>query len=148
VVGFGAAFDSRKDGRGIARAVRAALAEAGIGAEEVDHVHAHGLSTGPADAWESRGLAEALGPAVPPVFAAKSYLGNLGAAAGTTELAAAALALNHGVLPPTLNYETPDPECPIPVQAGQPRPVERPYLVKLGFTDMGQVGAVVLRRWS
>ena len=83
-----------------------------------------------------------------PVFAPKSYLGNLGAGAGTTETALALLALQHGVVPPTLNYEEPDPACPVAVAAGQPRPLERPFVLKLAFTDMGQVAALVCRKWN
>ena len=64
------------------------------------------------------------------MFAAKSYFGNLGAGSGTTELAASLLALQHGVVPPTLNYEEPDPACPVPVLAGSPRPVQRPYVAE------------------
>ena len=82
------------------------------------------------------------------VFAAKGHLGNLGAGAGTTELAASALALAHGVLPATLNFREPDPECPVHVVAGSPRPVVRPYFVKISFTELGQCAAVVCRKWA
>ena len=149
VVGFGAAFDRKKTGAGLARAVRAALADAGIGPGAVDHVNAHGLSTVEADAWEARGLGEVFGGAREPVpvFAPKSYLGNLGAGAGTTELAASVLALRHGLVPATLNYEEPDPACPVPVTADA-RPPVRPYVVKVNFTPMGQCAALVLRKWE
>jgi 3-oxoacyl-[acyl-carrier-protein] synthase II len=52
------------------------------------------------------------------------------------------------MVPPTLNYEQPDPRCPISVLAGQARPVTRPYLLKISFTEMGQCAALVLRKWS
>ncbi len=166
VVGFGAAFDppdraaapvavtgNPTPGRrahGLARAVRAALAEAGIGPDEVDHVNAHGLSAVELDAWEARGLQEIFGECDPPVpvFAAKSYFGNLGAGGGTAELAASLLALHHGLVPATLNYEQPDPACPVPVLAGAPRPLQRDHVVKVSFTQMGQCAAVVVRRWK
>jgi 3-oxoacyl-[acyl-carrier-protein] synthase II len=150
VVGFSAAFDRDQTGEGLARAVRAALAEAGAGPEEVDHVNAHGLATRPADAWEARGLQRVFGDRREPVpvFAAKSYFGNLGAGAGTTELAASLAGLGHGLVPATLNYEEPDPDCPVAVVAGAPRPVARPYVVKVGFTQMGQCAALVLRQWE
>jgi 3-oxoacyl-[acyl-carrier-protein] synthase II len=150
LVGFGAAFDRDRSGEGLARAVRAALREAGIGPDEVDHVNAHGLGSRRGDAWEARGLCRVFGEYTPPVpvFAAKSYVGNLGAGGGTTELAASVLALQEGCLPATLNYEEPDPECPVAVAAGSPRPVSRPYAVKVSFTEMGQCAAVVLRRWD
>ena len=48
----------------------------------------------------------------------------------------------------TFNYEKPDPECPVPVHAGAARPVRKPHAVKVGFTQMGQCAAVVVRKWS
>jgi 3-oxoacyl-[acyl-carrier-protein] synthase II len=148
VVGFGSAFDRKQDGDGLARAVRAALADAGIGPEEIDHINAHGLSTRASDTWEARGLARVFGDRPVPVLAVKSYVGNAGAGGGTLELAASVLALHHGVTPPTLNYEEADPDCPVTVLAGAPRPVALPYVLKVGFTQMGQCAALVLRRWE
>jgi 3-oxoacyl-[acyl-carrier-protein] synthase II len=149
VVGFGAAFDRARSGAGLARAMRAALSEAGIGPQDVDHVNAQGFSALESDIWEARGLREVFGDCQPPVpvFAAKSYFGNLGAGSSVTELLASLLALGHGILPPTLNYESPDPKCPIPVAAGTSRPVTRAHVLKVGFTEMGQCAAVVCRRW-
>jgi 3-oxoacyl-[acyl-carrier-protein] synthase II len=147
VVGFGAAFDRRQDGDGVARAVRAALADAAIGPEEVDHVNAHGLATREADIAEARGLAGIFGDRVP-VVAYKSCFGNLGAGGGVVELAGSVLALREGVLPPTLNFEQADPECPVMVLAGTPRTVSRSHAVKVGFTQMGQCAALVLRKWE
>jgi 3-oxoacyl-[acyl-carrier-protein] synthase II len=148
VVGFGSAFDLKKNGSGLARAVRAALADAGIGPDEVDHVNAHGLGTRESDVREARALGEVFGACKEPVpvFAAKSYFGNLGAGGGTTELAASVLALQHGAVPATLNYEEPDPECPVAVVAGTPRAVRRPHVVKVSFTQPGQCAAVVVRK--
>jgi 3-oxoacyl-[acyl-carrier-protein] synthase II len=148
LLGFGAAFDRKRNGDGLARAVRAALAEAEVGPEDVDHVNAHGLSASDADVSEARGLRQVFGDRPADVFAAKSYLGNLGAGGGTTELAASLLALAEGVVPATLNYEEPDPECPLPVLAGGPRRVARPYVLKVSFTQMGQCAAVVVRKWQ
>jgi 3-oxoacyl-[acyl-carrier-protein] synthase II len=148
VVGFGAAFDRKLDGTGLARAVRAALGDAGIGSEDLDHINAHGVATRSGDVWEARGLALALEGRRVPVFAAKGYLANMGAAAGTTELAASILGLEHGMMPPSLNHDRTDPDCPIEVLAGASRPVTRPYALKVGFTQMGQCGAVVIRKWQ
>src|SRR5262249_8941804 len=67
VVGFGAAFDRQKNGAGLARAVRAALADAGLGPEDIGCVNANGLSTVEADAWEARGLQEVFGNLREPV---------------------------------------------------------------------------------
>jgi 3-oxoacyl-[acyl-carrier-protein] synthase II len=148
VVGFGAAFDRDRSGAGLARAMRAALTEAGIGPQDLDHVNAQGFSSVEGDAWEARGIQEVIGSCSPavPVFAPKSYIGNLGAGSSSTELAASVLALAHGLLPATLNYESPDPRCPITVAAGSVRPVTKPYALKLAFTEMGQCAAVVIRR--
>jgi len=150
VVGFGAAFEPRPDGQGVARAIRAALDEAGIGPEDVDHVNAHGLGTRDSDVREARGLQAVFGSCTQPVpvFAPKSYIGNLGASGSTTELAASVLALQQGLVPRTLNYEESDPECPLNVVAGVPRTVVRPHVVKVSFTQAGQCGAVVCRRWA
>ncbi len=149
MIGFGAAFDRQRSGAGLARAVRAALKWAGIGPDDLDHVNAHGLSTPEADAWEARGLREILGACARPVpvFAGKSYFGNLGAGSDLTELGASLLAQQHGVLPKTLNYEEPDAACPVPVLT-EPVPVRSPYFLKVGFTEMGQCAAVVCRKWE
>jgi 3-oxoacyl-[acyl-carrier-protein] synthase II len=147
VVGFGAAFDRDRSGRGLARAIRSAMKEAHVGPNDLDHINAHGLSTVEADAWEARALGEVLGDQPVPVLAAKSYFGNLGAGGATSELAASLLALHHGQVPATLNFEEADPACPLPVTRA-PRPVSRPYILKVSFTEMGQCGAVVCRRWE
>ncbi len=147
VVGFGAAFDRGQTGSGLARAIRAALADAGIGLEDVDHINAHGIGSMKSDAWEARGINEVFGKRAPPaaVFAPKSYFGHLGAGGATLELAASLLGMRHGVVPVTLNYEEPDPACPVAVIAGSPRHVEKPYVLKISLTPMGQCAALVCR---
>ena len=147
VAGFGAAFDPNRSGRGLARAIQAALAEAQITVEDIDHVNAQGFSTMEGDAWESRGLHEVFGDRTPPVFAAKSYFGNLGAGSAPAELAASLLALTDGTLPATLNHEEPDPACPVTVNI-EPRPVTKPYALKVSLTDLGQCAAAVVRKWD
>jgi 3-oxoacyl-[acyl-carrier-protein] synthase II len=149
IVGFGSAFDRGRTGAGLARAIHVALTEAGIGPEDIDHINAQGFSSREADVWEARGIQQVFGncPRPVPVFAAKSYFGSLGAGSGITELVASLLALENGLLPPTLNYEEPDPDCPIPVSS-QPTPVTHPHVLKIGFTEMGQCAAVVFRKTS
>jgi 3-oxoacyl-[acyl-carrier-protein] synthase II len=150
VVGFASAFDYHRTGAGLARAIRIALNDAGIGPDDLDHINAQGLATSESDKWEAVALQQVFGNVTPaiPVFAAKSYMGNLGAGSGTTETAASVLALAHGVVPATLNYETPDPACPVTVLAGQPQRLRRPYFLKIGFTDQGQCAALVCRKWE
>jgi 3-oxoacyl-[acyl-carrier-protein] synthase II len=149
VLGFGAAFDHGRTGAGVARAVRAAMIDAGVGPADLDHVNAQGYSTPLSDAVEAQALREILGPprSSPPVFAAKSYFGNAGPASGPMELAASLLAAADGVLPATLNYDDPDPQCPVRVSR-EPRPVRKRCFLKLGFTELGQCAAVVCRKWE
>jgi 3-oxoacyl-[acyl-carrier-protein] synthase II len=150
VAGFGAAFDRGMTGKGLARAIRAALTEAGIGPEAIDHVNASGISTIAGDAWEARGIQEVFGGREEPVpvLAAKSYFGNLGPGSAPTEIAVSLLALEHGQLPATLNYEEADPACPVTVAAKEIRPIRKPYFLKIGFTELGQCAAAVFRKWE
>jgi 3-oxoacyl-[acyl-carrier-protein] synthase II len=144
--GFGSAFDRELDGTGVARAINIAIKQAGIGPNDIDHVNAHGEATREADKWEARGIHTVFGPNVP-VFAAKSFMGNLGSAGGPVELAASLLALKNGTLPKTLNYTQPDSECPVHVMT-EPRKVTKNYALKLSLTELGQVGAAVVRKWE
>jgi len=148
IVGFGSAFDKERKGSGVDRAVQAALNDAGIGPEDLDHVNAQGYGSVASDIWEAQGLAQAFKSCkrMVPVFALKSYIGSLGAGSAAAELVAGLLSLHHGLLPPTLNHEDPDPACPISVAVGEPKPVTRPFFLKLSFTEMGQCAVVVLRK--
>ncbi len=132
----------RPTGRSIGRALTAALEQAHAAADELAHLNAHGLSTTEDDPIEAKAVAQVL-PEVP-VTAPKSYFGNLGAAGGAVELAASLLALRHRLIPPTLNYQRPDPECPVRVVRGAPRPSAARYAVSLNWTQSGQAAAVVL----
>jgi 3-oxoacyl-[acyl-carrier-protein] synthase II len=147
VVGFGSSFDRKQTGDGLGRAVVAALKDANITPADLDHVNAHGISTRHGDTWEANGLRKSLGEKTPPVLAVKSYTGNMGAAGGLTELTASILALRDGVTPATLNYEEPDPECPVNVLV-KPRETTGSYAVKVGFTLAGQCAALVIRKWQ
>lgn len=151
VVGFGAAFagTSRRGASGLARAIRAAMDEARIGPEALDHINAHGLATVASDNWEAKGIEAAFGTFAEriPVFAAKSYFGNLSSGGAPSELIASLLAMHHRVRPVTLNYEQPDPQCPLAVTR-EAVPTEKPYFLKISFTDMGQCAALVCRRWE
>jgi 3-oxoacyl-[acyl-carrier-protein] synthase II len=148
VVGAGAAFDRDRSGSGLARAIRAALKEAGVAPDEIDHVNAQGASATESDKWEARGLHEIFGAVARrvPVFAPTSYMGSLGAGGSIAEAVASVLGLEEGMLPATLNYETPDPDCPVFVAAGEPRPTRLAHVLKLSFTELGQCAAVVLRK--
>jgi 3-oxoacyl-[acyl-carrier-protein] synthase II len=147
VVGFAAGLDRGLKGTGLARVIRTALADAGIQPGDVDHVNAHGTGVPELDAFEARGIAAVFGRDTP-VFAPLSRFGNMGGAAGVVELLGSILALEHGELPGTLNHDNPAPGCPIAVHTGAPRRVTKPYAVKIAHTELGQCGAVVIRRWE
>jgi 3-oxoacyl-[acyl-carrier-protein] synthase II len=147
VCGFACGFDRDRQGKIFARVIRKAMAEAGITPADVDHVNANGLGTAEADLWEAQGLREVFGKNVP-ILGLKGYFGTLGPAAGMIEMIGSVLALQNGRVPATLNCPNPDPACGIDVQREALRPLAKPYVVKINFNDLGQVGAVVLRRWD
>jgi 3-oxoacyl-[acyl-carrier-protein] synthase II len=90
-----------------------ALREAGLRPEDLAYINAHGTSTPANDRTETAAIKRALGShaASTPVSSIKSMIGHTLGAAGAVEAAATVLAVAHGVLPPTINYETPDPDC-------------------------------------
>jgi 3-oxoacyl-[acyl-carrier-protein] synthase II len=128
-------------GRAIRRALDAALAASGLQLFHIGHVNAHGISTLEDDPIEAQAIRDVLGDV--PVTAPKSYFGNLGHGSGMVELAVSLLALGRGVVPPTLNYELPDPECPVNVTT-EVEPTDREAFVKLNHNSTGQAAAVVV----
>ncbi len=105
--------DQHPEGMGATRCMTMALADAGLSPDAVQYINAHGTSTAVNDRVETLAIKTAFGDAAYkiPVSSTKSMTGHLIAAAGATELIASLLAMRHGVLPPTINYETPDPNC-------------------------------------
>lgn len=147
VVAVASGVDRGLTGPGLARVIRNALDMAGLTPSDIDHVNAHGTGTTRGDAFEARGIAEVFGTHVP-VFAPLSRFGNLGAGSALMELGCSVLALQHGMLPGTLNHANPDPACPVYVHTGPAKPITQPYAVKLSYTDLGQCTAVVIRKWN
>jgi 3-oxoacyl-[acyl-carrier-protein] synthase II len=134
-------------GRAMQNVLQAVLHGAGASAEDVGHVHAHGLSTRTCDAEEAQALQAVFGARRTPlpVAAAKSYFGNLGAGSGMVELIASLLAFQHDRLFPVLNYATADPECPVAaVRNGDVSPGAS--FINLNVTPQGQAAAVMVRR--
>jgi len=106
--------DTHPEGRGAITCMKMALRDAGKNPEDIDYINAHGTSTQVNDKVESLAIKEALGHDVAykvPVSSTKSMTGHLIAAAGATELIISLMAIRDGVVPPTINYETPDPNC-------------------------------------
>jgi 3-oxoacyl-[acyl-carrier-protein] synthase II len=124
------------------RAMTLAMARAGLTERGLGHVNAQGLSAVRDDPVEAQALADVV-PDVP-VFAPKSYFGNLGAAAGAVEMAASVLALRAGLVPATLNYERPDPACPVRNIVRETFAPASPTALLVNWTWVGQAAAVVL----
>jgi len=147
ILGSAAAFEPLQSGRAteghaIRHAMRLALARSGLKPSEIGHVNAHGLGTVLDDRIEAQAVRETLGDV--PVTAPKSYFGNLGAAGGVVEMVVSILGFQHGVVPPTLNYERPDPECPIRVVHSGPMPLGQPTAMLLNHCGTGQAAAMVV----
>lgn len=120
---------------------RAALDQAGIGANDLSHVNATGLGTVEDDALEALAIS-AIGSQIP-VLALKANLGNLGPGADIVELIGSVGAVRSQVLPPAPNYETPDPRCPVQlIPAGGPSAGR--YALKLSVNSTGQIAAIVI----
>jgi 3-oxoacyl-[acyl-carrier-protein] synthase II len=100
---------------GMIRAMRNALADAGLPPEAIGHINAHGTSTVLNDKLESAAIQAVFGARAGAIkiSAVKSMIGHLLAAAGAVEFAAAVMSVHTGIVPPTINYEEPDPECPL-----------------------------------
>jgi 3-oxoacyl-[acyl-carrier-protein] synthase II len=135
------ADDKRPEGDAIRRALVAALELAQIEPDQVGHANAHGNSTREDDPIEAQAIRAVLGDV--PVTAPKSYFGNLGHGSGMVELVVSLLALEQGVVPPTLNYETPDPACPVNVVSDL-SPSDGRAFVKLNHNTTGQAAAVIV----
>jgi 3-oxoacyl-[acyl-carrier-protein] synthase II len=128
-----------------------AFADAGVEAEEVGYVNAHGTSTPLGDAGETRVLKRALGEEHArrtPVSSTKGATGHTLGAAGAVEAIFTVLALEHGVLPPTINYEIEDQECDLDYIANSPRREQVEVAVSNSFGFGGHNTAVVFRRWA
>jgi 3-oxoacyl-[acyl-carrier-protein] synthase II len=133
------------DGSGAARAIRRALGKAGLGPQQVDYINAHATSTPAGDMSETMAIRQAFGEYAysVPVSASKSMLGHLTGAAGAVEAAATILAIQHSLIPPTINYEHPDPACDLDYVPNQARPADIQIAVSNSFA-FGGVNAVLI----
>ena len=141
-------FVARRD-QAVSRVMQATLRDAGAAPDEVGHIHAHGLGTRSSDAEEAAAIGTVFGNVdrQPPVTAAKSYFGNLGAGGGAVELIASLLALRAGELFPILNFETADPDCPVNAAASRGIDPGRSFL-NVSVTQQGQASCVMVRAWE
>ncbi|KOX12544.1 3-oxoacyl-ACP synthase [Nocardiopsis sp. NRRL B-16309] len=148
LAGYGASADAHHatapdpEGRGVALAVTAALADAGVAPDEVDHVNAHGTSTPLNDAAEAASIRRLLGDA-PVVTSAKGVVGHTLGAAGAIEAALTVLAIEERTVPPTANLTAPDPAIEIDIVRDQPRTHHSRVAVSNSFGFGGQNAVLV-----
>ena len=153
-VGYGATCDAYhitgqdQEGKGLALCLERALAEAGVSKTEVGYINAHGTSTQINDRCETLAIKRVFGEAARgiSISSTKSMTGHLLGAAGGVEAAACVLAIHHGIIPPTINYENPDPDCDLDYtpNKAKARKVDVALSNNLGFG--GHNASVVFRR--
>lgn len=156
LLGYGVSSDANHvsdpdpTGENPARALRMAFADAGIEAEDVGYVNAHGTSTPAGDAGETRVLKVALGEDKAyrtPISSTKGATGHCLGAAGAVEAIFTILALERGILPPTINQTTPDPECDLDYIPNEARHEQVEIGVSNSFGFGGHNACLVFRRW-
>lgn len=151
LIGYASANDAyhitapHPEGTGAARAMSRALARAHRRAHEVDYINAHATSTPQGDLAETLAIKQAFGDYAYklPISSIKSMIGHLTSAAGAVEAAATILALEHGLIPPTINYEYPDPACDLDYVPNQARPAPLRIAMSNSF-GFGGVNSVLL----
>jgi 3-oxoacyl-[acyl-carrier-protein] synthase II len=157
LLGYGLSSDAQHitepdpSGENPARAMTMALREAGVGPGEVDYINAHGTSTPLGDSAETRVIKLALGEENArntPVSSTKGATGHCLGAAGAVEATFSVLAIHNGVLPPTINYEDPDPECDLDYIPNESREADVRVAVSNSFGFGGHNATIVLRRFE
>ena len=152
IVGFGMSSDAfhitQPSPDGAARAMRAALADAGLQPEDIDYINAHGTGTVANDATETAAIRKVFDAHADrlAVSSTKSMHGHALGAAGAIEAIATLLALRDGVLPPTANYSEPDPACDLDVVANAARPASVEFAVSNSFAFGGLNAVLAFRR--
>jgi 3-oxoacyl-[acyl-carrier-protein] synthase II len=155
VVGYGSTADAYRitdthpEGRGASACIRMALADAGLGPDSIDYINAHGTSTDVNDKVETLAIKNVFGERAYkiPVSSTKSMMGHLIAAAGATELIVCLLAIRDGLLPPTINYEDPDPNCDLDYVPNQVREGKCDRALSNSFGFGGQNIALIVSRY-
>ena len=154
VLGYGSSADAHhitnpaEDGEGAARSMRAALRDAGLSSGEIDYINAHGTSTPMNDSAETAAIKHVFGERAYeiPVSSTKSMTGHLLGAAGALEAIFCLLAMRDGLVPPTINYEEPDPACDLDYVPNQPRPAGVRVAMSNAFGLGGHNATLVLGR--
>jgi 3-oxoacyl-[acyl-carrier-protein] synthase II len=155
VIGYGMTADAYHmtapdpEGRGVVNCMRVALRDAGIAPEAVNYINAHGTSTPYNDKHESSAIKYVFGEHVHQltVSSTKSMTGHLLGAAGGVEAAFCALALSEGIVPPTINYEHPDPECDLDYVPNHARHIDLENVISNSFGFGGTNACIVLKKY-
>jgi len=142
--------DTHPEGRGAIACIRMALADAGLGLDQIQYINAHGTSTTVNDRVETLAVKQVFGEQAYkiPVSSTKSMLGHLIAAAGATELIYCLLAIRDNVVPPTINYENPDPDCDLDYVPNQARQKRCDHVLSNSFGFGGQNITLVASRFT
>ncbi|MDX1385688.1 MAG: beta-ketoacyl-[acyl-carrier-protein] synthase family protein, partial [Thermoanaerobaculia bacterium] len=156
ITGYGLSCDAHHmtgahpEGDGAARAMRAALRDSGLGPEDVGYVSAHGTGTPSNDRTETLALKSVFGERAydVPVSSIKSMLGHTMGAASAIETVACALALRDGRIPPTIDYETPDPDCDLDYVPNEAREVAIRVAMNNAYAFGGNNASLILTRWE
>jgi 3-oxoacyl-[acyl-carrier-protein] synthase II len=137
-------------GRGAAGSMTRALADAGLTTEDVDYINAHGTSTGPNDRSETAAIKAAFGERAyeVPVSSTKSMTGHLLGAGGGVEAVACIRAIEEGIIPPTINYEFPDPDCDLDYVPNEARRTPVRIAMSNSFGFGGHNATLIFRRYD
>jgi 3-oxoacyl-[acyl-carrier-protein] synthase II len=127
-----------------------ALEAAGLRPEEIDYINAHGTSTPLNEKFETQAIKAAFGDAAHrvPISSTKSMTGHLLGAAGALEAALAVMAIEHGVLPPTINQTSPDPDCDLDYVPNTARKMRIDVALSNSFGFGGTNGTLIFRRFT
>jgi len=141
--------DPHPEGRGAIRAIAEAISDAGLKPTDIGYINAHGTSTQANDSTETAAIKGVFGEAAwkVPISSSKSMLGHLIAAAGVVELVISVMAMRKGVVPPTINYETPDPDCDLDYVPNTAREIKFDHVLSNSFGFGGQNIALVVSRF-
>jgi len=156
LIGYGSTADAYRitdthpEGRGASSCIRLALADAGLGLHDIDYINAHGTSTSVNDRVETLAIKTVFGEHAYkiPVSSTKSMMGHLIAAAGATELIVCLLAIRDGMLPPTINYENPDPDCDLDYVPNKARAGKCDRALSNSFGFGGQNISLIVGRYT
>ncbi|WP_456397205.1 beta-ketoacyl-ACP synthase II [Desulfurobacterium sp.] len=156
IVGYGTSGDAyhitapAPGGEGAARAIRNAINDAGIKPEDIDYVNAHGTSTKFNDMYETMAIKSVFGEYAYKVkiSSIKSMIGHLLGAAGGVECVASVLTLKTGIIPPTINYEEPDPECDLYYVPNKAEKANVRYVLKNNFGFGGTNACLVMKKYE